>query len=146
MRPIHGLLLASLSVIVFACAGGTTGSAGTGSVEPAASTSTDPGPASSEAPPASGPAASVGVALPAECVEAIRAFLVAVEPIVSGVDWRTAIDVPGQIAGQLEDASTNFDVDSCPDVSEADAHEAWIAIGIESAPGTLDYIDFIYQR
>ncbi len=62
---------------------------------------------------------------------------------MSGVDWRVALEVPPQIADQLEAAA--FDPEVCPDISAAEAHAAWAAIAVDVAPDTIDYIDFIYR-
>ncbi len=144
MRSSHrhllflGLVVAAL-LAVGAC-GGATGSppAGTGS-ESAPSVVATP----AEASPLASPVASSAAALPEACVAAIRDYLIAIEPIVSGVDWQVATEVPPQVAEQLD--SSAFDPDVCPDVSAAEAHAAWAAIATDVAPDTLDYIDFIYR-
>lgn len=85
------------------------------------------------------------VALPAECVDAIRAYLVAVEPVVKDVRWTTMIETPPEIEDQLTDVAATIDPEVCPDLSAAEAHGAWIAIASDAAPATLDYIDYVYR-
>ena len=145
MRTGHALLL-GLIVLVAAC--------GSGSADPGAAVSS----AASAAPPASAasPSAAVSTAspsgpiigaadLPTDCVDAIKAYLVAVEPIVKDVQWRTMIETPPEIEDQLAEVATAVDPEVCPDLSAAEAHDAWIAIASDAAPGTLDYIDFVYR-
>ncbi len=145
MRARHALLL-GLTFLVAAC--------GSGSAVPSAAPSTAASAASraSAAPPSaaastvvpSGPV--IGAAdLPAECVDAIKAYLVAVEPIVKEVQWRTMIETPPEIEDQLAEVAATVDPEVCPDLSAAEAHDAWIAIAFDAAPGTLDYIDFVYR-
>jgi hypothetical protein len=142
MRTGHALLL-GLTVLVAACASGTTSpSAATTTAAPRASAA-PPSVAASMASP-SGPI--IGAAdLPTECVDAIKAYLVAVEPIVKDVQWRTMIETPPEIEDQLAEVATAVDAEVCPDLSAAEAHDAWIAIASDVAPGTLDYIDFVYR-
>jgi hypothetical protein len=138
-RRFLGLVLAA-SLAVGAC-GGAAGSApaGTGG-ESAPSVAATP----VEASPAASPGASGGAAaLPEACAAAIRDYLIAIEPVVSGVDWQVATEVPPQVAEQLD--SSAFDPEVCPEVSATEAHAAWAAIATDVAPGTLDYIDFIYR-
>jgi ABC-type Fe3+-hydroxamate transport system substrate-binding protein len=142
--PFLGIAFAAL------LAAGACGS--TGSVAPSGSAATPPASTAAPVSPAASTEPSAGVsdgasasvvALPEACITAIRDYLIAIEPIVSGVDWRAAREVPPQIADQLEAAA--FDPDVCPDVSAAEARDAWAAIATDVAPGALDYIDFIYR-
>jgi hypothetical protein len=147
MRTIHALLV-GLVILFVACSGGTAGA-------PSAAEPLRSAPATAEAPPtappttaasaASGSPASGAVDLPPECVESIKAYLVAVEPIVKNVQWSTMIGTPPEVEAQLAEAAATVDQDACPELSAVEAHDAWIAIAFEAAPGTLDYIDFIYR-
>ena len=131
-----------LTVAIGACGGGTTAPTSSQPAAPTGSTSPEASPSSTAAASASTGGAATA-ALPEACVAQIREYLIKIEPIVSGVDWRAATEVPPQIAEQLD--SDAFDPDACPDVSAADAHAAWTAIAFDAAPGALDYIDFIYR-
>lgn len=132
-RAVVGLVIAA--AVIGACGGGGGSAAPTTSTSPAAS------PVTSSAP--STDAGDSAAALPEECAAQIRAYLIAIEPIVSGVDWQNATEVPPEIAEQLD--STTFDQDVCPDVSAVEAHAAWTAIATEVAPGAQGYVDFIYR-
>ncbi len=85
-----------------------------------------------------GPAA---VDLPAECVDEIRAFLVAVEPIVEQLDFSSVSEADLEPLGPVSEA---FDPDVCPDVSQDEARAAWLAIAEDSAPGAIPYVEFTY--
>jgi hypothetical protein len=147
MRTIHGLLV-GLIILTAACAGGAT-SASPAAAVPASSA---PAPAESRTAPAttapsaasSAPVTGAGD-LPPECVESIKAYLVAVEPIVKDVPWTTMIATPPEVEARLGEAGATVDQDACPELSAVEAHDAWIAIALDAAPGTLDYIDFIYR-
>ena len=146
LRPSHPFLaLAIASLFAAAACGGATGSAvPAGSADPAASApASTPAEASAGASPVAASGGGSAVALPEACITAIRDYLIVIEPIVSGVDWQVASEVPPQIAEQLD--SEAFDPDVCPDVSAAEAHAAWAAIATDVAPGTLGYVDFIYR-
>ena len=142
MRTIHGLLI-GLTVIVAACTGGTisprTAPASVAPSESAAPASVAPSAAASSS------AAPGTVDLPAECVESIKGYLVAVEPIVKDVQWATMTGTPPQIEDQLADVAATVDPEVCPELSVTQAHDAWVAIASEVAPGTVDYIDFVYR-
>jgi hypothetical protein len=143
MRTGHALLL-GLTILVAACSGTTSRSA-TSTAAPVASPASA-APPSTAAPTASSSAPITGVAdLPAECVDAIKAYLIAVEPIVKDMQWRTMIETPPEVEDQLAEVATGVDAEVCPDLSAAEAHDAWIAIAFDAAPGTLDYIDFVYR-
>jgi hypothetical protein len=94
----------------------------------------------SQPPPDAGddPAA---VDLPEECVEEIRSFLVAVEPIAEQMDFSSVSEADLEA---LAPASEAFDPDVCPDVSPDEAREAWLAIAEESAPGAIPFVEFTY--
>jgi hypothetical protein len=139
--PFFGIALTAM-LVAGAC--GTTGSvAPSGSAAAPASTAASVSPGASTEPSTGASSGASVVALPEACVTAIRDYLIAIEPIVSGVDWRVAREVPPQIADQLEAAA--FDPEVCPDVSAAEARDAWAVIAADVAPGALDYIDFIYR-
>jgi hypothetical protein len=142
--PILGIALAALLAAAACGPSGSVVPSGSAAAPPASTAASVPPAASAEpSAGASGGASASVVALPEECVTAIRDYLIAIEPIVSGVDWRVAREVPPQIADQLEAAA--FDPEVCPDVSPAEAHHAWAVIAADVAPGALDYIDFIYR-
>ena len=83
------------------------------------------------------------VDLPEACVAEIREFLVAVEPMVSEMDFADPSDDELE---QLGPASDAFDPDLCPDVPVDDARSAWLAIAAESAPGAAPYVEYIYAE
>ncbi len=130
-----------------ACAGGTSSpGAPSASASSAAPASLAPPTTAGSTAASSSPGSVTGAAdLPVECVDAIKAYLVAVEPIVKDVQWRTMIDTPPEVEDQLAEAAVAVDPEVCPDLSAAEAHDAWIAIAFDAAPGTLDYIDFVYR-
>jgi hypothetical protein len=143
MRILPALVL-GVTVLVAACSNSTTepSAAPSGAAPPASAAPPPTDSASSAAP--SGPV--IGAAdLPPECVDSIKAYLVAVEPIVKDVQWNTMIDTPPEIEDQLAEVAATVDPEVCPDLSAAEAHDAWIAIAFDAAPGTLDYIDFVYR-
>lgn len=133
-RPLFGV--AVLLFAMAACGGGG------GSAAPAASPSPQASPAASSPAASTDPSGSAG-ALPEECAAQIREYLIAIEPIVSTVDWQNASEVPPEIADQLDSAA--FDPEVCPDISAVEAHAAWSAIAAEVAPGAQGYVDFIYR-
>jgi hypothetical protein len=79
--------------------------------------------------------------LPQECIDEIRSFLVAVEPIAEGIDFASASEADLAALGPASDA---FDPDVCPDVSADEARAAWLAVAEESAPGAIPFIEFTY--
>ncbi|MGZ8475975.1 MAG: hypothetical protein ACXWWQ_07145 [Candidatus Limnocylindria bacterium] len=83
------------------------------------------------------------VDLPEACVTEIREFLVAVEPMVSEMDFA---DPSEDELEQLGPASDAFDPDLCPDVPVDEAREAWLVIAAESAPGAAPYVEYIYAE
>ena len=86
-----------------------------------------------------------GVALPAACEAEITDFLVAIEPIVSNVDFEAATEEDiSSLGGQMAAAGDGFDPDVCPDLDVADARAAWLEIAEEHAPGTRGYIEYTY--
>lgn len=95
----------------------------------------------SQPPPDAGNDTPAAVALPEECVEEIRSFLVAVEPIVEQIDFSSVSEADLEPLGP---ASEGFDPDVCPDVSPDEARAAWLAIAEESAPGAIPYVEFTY--
>jgi hypothetical protein len=109
-------------------------------------TATKPTPAS-DATEAVSPSGGEGpeVELPPECVEAITGFLIAIEPVVAGIDFdRATTDEINAVLTDLEAASAAFDPDLCPDVRINEARTAWLRIAQREAPGTIGYIEFIY--
>ena len=142
MRTGPALLL-GLTVLVAACSDAPPSPSAAASATAASRASVAP-PSSVASTTPSGPV--IGAAdLPAECVDAIKAYLVAVEPIVKDVQWRTMIETPPEIEDQLAEVATAVDPEVCPDLSAAEAHDAWVAIASDAAPGALDYIDFVYR-
>jgi hypothetical protein len=84
---------------------------------------------------------AAAVDLPEDCVEEIRSFLVAVEPIVEQIDFSSVSEADLEPLGPASEA---FDPDVCPDVSPDEARDAWLAIADESAPGAIPYVEFTY--
>jgi hypothetical protein len=82
-----------------------------------------------------------GLDLPEACVAEIREFLVAVEPMVSEMDFP---DPSEEELDQLTPASDAFDPDVCPDLGVDEARAAWLAIAAESAPGAAPYVEYLY--
>lgn len=143
MRTISALLLGS-TVLVAACASDTGSRPDPASGAPASGRPAASAAASMTA--SSSPVTVTGtVALPVECVDAIRAYLVSVEPVVKDVPWTTMIETPPEIEDQLAEVAATIDPEVCPDLSAAEAHDAWIAIASDAAPATLDYIDYVYR-
>ena len=136
-------LLAGLTILVVACSGGATSPSGAPTMAASPPPAAPPSSAASTA--ASGSPDAGAVDLPAACVESIRAFVVAIEPIVKDVQWATMTGTPPEIEAQLADVSETMDPDACPDLSVAEARDAWSAIAFEAAPGTLDYIGYVYR-
>lgn len=143
MRTGHALLLA-LTILVAACAAGTTSPSAPSAAASATSTA-PPSTAASTAASGSPVIVTRATDLPAACADAIRAYLIAVEPVVKDVQWRTMIETPPEVEDQLAEVAATVDPEVCPDLSAAEAHDAWIAIAFDAAPGTLDYIDFVYR-
>ena len=146
MRTFHGLLIL-MTILVTACAGGSTGSSASPATATALASVAPSSTVASASPSTAAPAASVTgvVDLPASCVESIRAYVIAIEPIVKDVQWQAMTGMPPQVEAQLGNVTTPFDPEACPDLSVTEAHDAWTAIAFDAAPGTLDYIDFVYR-
>jgi hypothetical protein len=142
LRIIHGLLI-GLTIVLAACSGSPTGGSSAPTTAASSASATPPSAAASTT--ASSSPAAGAVDLPAECVEAIRVYLVAVEPIVKDVQWTTMIGTPPEVEDQLAEVAATVDPDACPELPATEAHDAWIAIAFDAAPGTLDYIDFVYR-
>ena len=146
--PRLGRLAAITILFIAGCGGSTPGATAGATVATAA-------PVSSVAPSTAGPssvpsAAAPGDAtggLPEACAAEVRAFLVAIEPLVNGVDFLSM--TPSAFEGfsqSLEGPSEDFDPDACPDMEPVDAHAAYIAIAEDVAPGTYAYIDYVFLQ
>ncbi len=86
------------------------------------------------------------IALPPACEAEIGEFLVAIEPIVSNVDFETASEEEiSSLGGTMEAAGGTFDPDVCPDLDVEESRLAWLAIAEERAPGTRGYIEYTYS-
>ena len=153
MRAIKGLTLI-LALALVACGGGdstdttaeqeattTQGDATAPSVAPETTTTTDE--SESEG--------SVSFDdMPAECVDALVAFLQAIEPALEGVDFNTAtasdLEAMGTEMEALgeEYATTLEDLD-CPEPegSDEESFAAMIEIAEREAPGTVGYLEWI---
>jgi hypothetical protein len=123
------------AMLLAACAGSSD--------EPTATRPTAPGDATEAVSPSGGedPEAE----FPPECAEAVAGFLIAIEPVVAGIDFdRATTDEINAVLTDLEAASSGFDPDLCPDVGVVEARAAWLRTAQREAPGTIGYIEFIY--
>jgi hypothetical protein len=144
MRNSHALLI-GLTILIAACTGGATSSSPSAAATTAARSASEELPVASASTTAPSGPVTGAADLPAACVDAIRAYLIAVEPVVKDVQWRTMIETPPEVEDQLAEVAATIDPEVCPDLSAVEAHDAWIAIAFDAAPGTLDYIDFVYR-
>jgi hypothetical protein len=125
-----------MAMLLAACAGSSDEPTATGPTAPGDATTEPASPSGGEGPEAE---------LPPECVEAITGFLIAIEPVVAGIDFdRATTDEINAVLTDLETASAAFDPDLCPDVRVNEARAAWLGIAQREAPGTIGYIEFIY--
>jgi len=140
MRVYRYLLVGLTALTLVACGGG----AGTTTAVSAPTTDAEEEPASDP-----GSVASVDD-LPAECVETLRAYLRAIEPVVADVDFQslTTEDLEA-LTEDLEEASVEYEeqIADCPEVDQSvDEGFAIIReIAAEEAPGTVAYFDFVAQ-
>jgi hypothetical protein len=137
-------LLGMLLLSILACQSGSTDTTGT--------------PTTSEAPPTTVETAetpdpgSVGRVedMPAECVDALREYLRAIEPIVEDVDFQSTTMSDFEALGEeLEGATEGFEerTESCPDldVSTAESFNLIREFAESEAPGTVAYFTFIQE-
>lgn len=133
------LLRGMLVVAVVACQSGTTET----SAPPTETTEveTTDAPADPE---------SVGSVddMPAECVDALREYLQAIEPVVEGVDFQSLTQSDFEaLSEDLATATEGFEerTESCPDldVSTTESFSIIREFAEEEAPGTVAYFTFI---
>jgi hypothetical protein len=143
-----GWLAASTILLVVGCGGSAPGTT-------AGATAASPAPAASTVPVSAQPSSTTSAAapggatggLPEACAAEVRAFLVAIEPLVTGVDFFTMTPSAfEQFSQALEGPSSAFDPDACPDLDQATTYAAYLAIAEDVAPGTYGYIDYVYSR
>jgi hypothetical protein len=131
-------LLGLLVLFVIACQGGTT----------AETTATAP--ETTDAPAETDDPGSVGSIddMPAECRDALREYLQAIEPIVAGVDFQSLSQSDFEAMGEdIEAATVGFEerTEACPDL-DLNAAESFSVIrefAEDEAPGTVAYFAFI---
>lgn len=133
------LWLGMLLVALVACQSGTTAT-----TAPAADTT------QAETTNAPADAGSVGSVddMPAECIDALREYLQAIEPVVEGIDFQSLTQNDFEaVSEDLEAATEGFEerTESCPDldVSTAESFSIIREFAEEEAPGTVAYFTFI---
>ncbi|MGH8958386.1 MAG: hypothetical protein ACRDVK_06895, partial [Acidimicrobiia bacterium] len=88
--------------------------------------------------------------MPAECVEALREYLQAIEPVVDGVDFQSLTQTDFEaLSEDLAAATEGFEerTESCPEL-DVSTEESFSIIGEfaeEEAPGTVAYFTFIEE-
>ncbi|MGH8923517.1 MAG: hypothetical protein ACRDWA_02550 [Acidimicrobiia bacterium] len=140
MRVHRRALLALVALLMMSCQGGTTTETTAAPVE-----TTDATEETSD----SGSVGSVED-MPAECVDALRDYLRAIEPIVEGVDFQSTTMSDFEALGEeLADATEGFEerTESCPDldVSTAESFDLIREFAESEAPGTVAYFNFIEE-
>ena len=142
-----GWLTAIAILLITGCGGsapGTPAGATAASRAPASSATSAPSEPSIGASAAASGDATGG--LPEACAAEVRDFLVAIEPLVAGVDFVAMTPSAfEQFAQSLEGPSEAFDPEACPDMDQEAAHAAYIAIAQDVAPGTFAYIDYVFR-
>ena len=133
------LWLGMLLVALVACQSGTTAT-----TAPAADTT------QAETTNAPADAGSVGSVddMPAECIDALREYLQAIEPVVEDIDFQSLTQNDFEaVSEDLEAATEGFEerTESCPDldVSTAESFSIIREFAEEEAPGTVAYFTFI---
>ena len=128
-----------LLVALVACQSGTTAT-----TAPAADTT------QAETTNAPADAGSVGSVddMSAECIDALREYLQAIEPVVEGIDFQSLTQNDFEaVSEDLEAATEGFEerTESCPDldVSTAESFSIIREFAEEEAPGTVAYFTFI---
>ena len=138
MRRGRNLVLAALVMVLLACQSGTTTETTAAPVE------------TTDAPTETADAGSVGSVddMPAECMDALREYLQAIEPVVEGIDFQSLTQTDFEaVSEELEAATAGFEerTESCPDldVSTAESFSIIREFAEEEAPGTVAYFNFI---
>jgi hypothetical protein len=135
------MLIALLALIVMACQSGTT----------TTTTATDPVEETS-APEETADPGSVSAIddMPSQCVDALREYLRAIEPIVEGVDFQSLTQTDFEAMGEeIEAATAGFEeqTESCPelDLTTEESFALMREFAEEEAPGTVAYFTFIEE-
>ena len=86
--------------------------------------------------------------MPAECVDALREYLQAIEPVVEGIDFQSLTQTDFEaLSEELATATEGFEerTESCPDldVSTTESFSIIREFAEEEAPGTVAYFTFI---
>ena len=86
--------------------------------------------------------------MPAECVDALREYLQAIEPVVEGIDFQSLTQTDFEaLSEELATATEGFEerTESCPDldVSATESFSIIREFAEEEAPGTVAYFTFI---
>lgn len=133
------LLLVMLVVGVVACQSGTA--------ETTAAPSDTTDVVTTDAPADPGSVGSVDD-MPAECVDALREYLQAIEPVVEGIDFQSLTQTDFEaVSEDLATATEGFEerTESCPDldVSTTESFSIIREFAEEEAPGTVAYFAFL---
>jgi hypothetical protein len=86
--------------------------------------------------------------MPAECVDALREYLQAIEPVVEGIDFQSLTQTDFEaVSEDLATATEGFEerTESCPDldVSTTESFSIIREFAEEEAPGTVAYFAFL---
>ena len=129
-----------LSLFIVACQSGTTTETSASAV------------ATTAAPEETADPGSVGSIddMPAECMDALREYLRAIEPIVEGIDFQSLTQTEFETMGEeLEAATVGFEerTEACPDLdlSAEESFAIFREIAEDEAPGTVAYFTFIEE-
>jgi len=139
-------------LVMAACGGGASGD----STTVPADTTTDGAdvtspPESTTVPDESDPGTITDLSdMPAECVDAFRAFLQELEPIVEDIDFENATMADlEEFSTQIEPIATQFEDEtaSCPelDLSTEESIAFMREVAEQDAPGTVAYFDWLEE-
>ncbi len=151
MKSSRSISLAVALILIAACGGATSGGSTT---VPADGTTTEVDvttlPDETTVPAEDDPGVVSLEDMPAECIEAFRAFLQAIEPYVEDVDFEnsTMADLEA-VFTEMEPILTPFEEETidCPDLdmSEEESLAAMREMAERDAPGTVAYFAWIEE-